>query len=41
MTHNHTLFKGFSGTLPEEKAHTLDSIPNVASIEKDGKVTIQ
>lgn len=41
ITHQHTLFKGFSGSLPTDKVSTLDTLPNVAGIEKDQEVKVQ
>lgn len=41
VTHQHTLFKGFSGELPTDKATALESIPHVEAVEKDQGVSIQ
>lgn len=41
ITHHHTLFKGFSGELPDNKLTTLESLPHVEAIEKDQQVKIQ
>ncbi|RFU78391.1 peptidase inhibitor i9 [Trichoderma arundinaceum] len=41
ITHEYTLIKGFAVEYPEGTVTTLDSDPNVQSVEADHKVTTQ
>lgn len=41
ITHHHTLFKGFSGELPDNKLNIMESLPHVEAIEMDQMVKIQ
>lgn len=41
VTHNHTLFKGFTGEFPEDKIQAFESNPHVEAIEADSVVHIQ
>lgn len=40
ITHQHTLFKGFTGVIPDNKVSAFEATPGIEAIEKDQPVHI-
>lgn len=40
VSHHHTLFKGFTGEIPDSSISAFEATPGIEAIEKDQKVHI-